>query len=134
MLEQELKQLLTEQYQIPWHRFLKWIVGHTISTDKDGNTIYWARDIEAFILNYTILTNRMNHMANISKTLAEQFYKEYTTLLQPYKHLVKEVMRCNNLDEMGALVKISSTSAYQSMYGKAFYMSAVYEVFNENNK
>lgn len=45
---------------------------------------------------------------------AKAFFKEqYKEKLQPYTHILKEVMKANNLKEIPALLKISKTQHYQ---------------------
>ena len=52
MYEHEVKAKL-EALQLSWADFCKWIVGHTLSNDATGQTIYWHCDIQDFIVEMT---------------------------------------------------------------------------------
>jgi hypothetical protein len=44
---------------------------------------------------------------------AKRFYRDtYKQELEPYTHIIKEVMKANDLEEIPALLKISATSIY----------------------
>lgn len=61
---------------------------------------------------------------------AKNFFKEqYKEKLQPYSHILKQVMKSNNLEEIPALLKISSTEHYQENgLAQMMYMAAVVEL------
>lgn len=61
---------------------------------------------------------------------AKAFFKEqYKEKLQPYTHILKEVMKANNLEEIPALLKISKTQHYQENgMAQMMYMAAVVEL------
>ena len=61
---------------------------------------------------------------------AKSFFKEeYKTKLQPFTHIVKEVMKANNLEEIPALLRISKTSTYQEDgMAQMMFMAAVVEL------
>ena len=46
MKERELKAMLGPQR---WKEFLKFMRGQTVALDKDGNSDYYAHDIEKFL-------------------------------------------------------------------------------------
>lgn len=61
---------------------------------------------------------------------AKVFFKgEYKEKLQPYSHILKEVMKANNLKEIPALLKISKMQHYQENgMAQLMYMAAVVEL------
>lgn len=61
---------------------------------------------------------------------AKRFFKEeYKAKLEPYTHILKAVMKANNLDEIPALLKISKTHTYQeNAMGQMMFMAAVVEL------
>lgn len=61
---------------------------------------------------------------------AKAFLKEqFNEKLQPYTHIIKEVMKANNLDTIPALLKISKTQHYQENgFAQMMYMAAVVEL------
>jgi hypothetical protein len=61
---------------------------------------------------------------------AKAFFKEqYKEKLQPYTHILKQVMKANNLEEIPALLKISQTEHYQENgMAQMMYMAAVVEL------
>lgn len=61
---------------------------------------------------------------------AKRFFKEeYKTRLEPYTHIVKSVMKANNLEEIPALLKISQTETYQENgMAQMMFMAAVVEL------
>lgn len=61
---------------------------------------------------------------------AKAFFKEqYKEKLLPYTHVLKEVMKSNNLTEISALLKISKTNHYQENgMAQMMYMAAVVEL------
>jgi hypothetical protein len=61
---------------------------------------------------------------------AKAFFKDaYKEKLQPYTHIIKEVMKANNLEEIPALLKISQTEHYQENgMAQMMYMAAVVEM------
>lgn len=63
---------------------------------------------------------------------AKAFFKEqFKEKLQPYTHIIKEVMKSNNLYEMPALLKISKTQHYQENgFAQMMYMAAVVELIS----
>jgi len=45
---------------------------------------------------------------------AKRFFREeYAERLKPYIHIIKEVMKANQLDELEAILRISKTETYQ---------------------
>lgn len=62
------------------------------------------------------------------------FREEYKTKLEPYTHILKEVMKANNLEEIPALLRISQTHTYQeSSMAQMMFMSAVVELIEPQN-
>lgn len=61
---------------------------------------------------------------------AKRFFKEeYKTRLEPYTHIVKQVMKANNIEEIPALLKISKTETYQENgMAQMMFMAAVVEL------
>lgn len=61
---------------------------------------------------------------------AKSFFKEkFKEKLQPYTHIIKEVMKANNLEEIPALLKISKAQHYQENgFAQMMYMAAVVEL------
>ena len=61
---------------------------------------------------------------------AKAFFKDqYKEKLKPYTHILKEVMKANNLKEIPALLKICETQHYQeSGMVQMMYMAAVVEL------
>jgi len=64
------------------------------------------------------------------RDIAKRFFKdEYKTKLEPYTHIIKAVMKANNLEEIPALLKISQTETYQeNPMGQMLFMAAVVEL------
>ena len=64
------------------------------------------------------------------RDIAKRFFKDdYKERLQPYTHILKEVMKANNLEELPALLKISKTEHYQgNPMAQMMYMAAVVEL------
>ncbi len=48
MNEAQVKERISK-FKLEWADFLAWIVGQTITRDKDGNDLYYAHDVERFI-------------------------------------------------------------------------------------
>jgi hypothetical protein len=48
MIEAEVKALL-DKHGLLWSDFMKWMIGKTMSSDKQGRTIYWTGDVQRFI-------------------------------------------------------------------------------------
>ena len=61
---------------------------------------------------------------------AKSFFRdEYKSKLEPYIHIVKEVMKANNLEEIPALLKISKTNMFQDNgMAQMMFMAAVVEL------
>jgi hypothetical protein len=61
---------------------------------------------------------------------AKRFFgQEYKKKLEPYTHIIKAVMKANNLEEIQALFKISQTETYQeNPMGQMMFMAAVVEL------
>ena len=61
---------------------------------------------------------------------AKRFFKaEYKAKLEPYTHIIKAVMKANNLEEIPALLKVSQTHTYQdNAMGQMMFMAAVVEL------
>mgnify|MGYP006921373652 CR=1 FL=1 len=61
---------------------------------------------------------------------AKIFFKErYKDKLEPYTHILKEVMKANSLKEIPALLLISKTNHYQENgMAQMMYMAAVVEL------
>lgn len=61
---------------------------------------------------------------------AKSFFKEkFKEKLQPYTHIIQEVMKANNLEEIPALLKISKAQHYQENgFAQMMYMAAVVEL------
>ena len=81
------------------------------------------------------LKNIMNKVQMAAKlyecrdTAKRFFKKEYKTRLEPYTHIVKQVMKANNLEEIPALLKISQTETYQENgMAQMMFMAAVVEL------
>jgi len=66
-------------------------------------------------------------------TAKSLFKEEYKTKLQPYTHIVKEVMKANKLEVIPALLKISKTATYQdSGIAQMMFMAAVVELIEQH--
>ena len=67
---------------------------------------------------------------------AKRFFRdEYSEKLQPYTHIVKEVMKANNLEELPALLKISGTLSFQeNPMAAMMFMAAVVELIEPSNE
>ncbi len=65
---------------------------------------------------------------------ARKFFKDdYKTKLEPYTHIVKQVMIANNLKEIPALLKISETQTYQeNPMGQMMFIAAAVELMEPN--
>jgi len=69
---------------------------------------------------------KFNECKNIAKAFFMEQYKEE---LKPYTHILKEVMKNNNLEVIPALLKITSTEHYQeNVRAQMMYMAAVAEL------
>lgn len=54
---------------------------------------------------------------------------EYKERLMPYTHIIKEVMKSNNLEEIPALLAISGTDHYkENSRAQMMYMAALVEL------
>lgn len=64
------------------------------------------------------------------RNAAKKFFKEqYFEKLQPYTHILKEVMKSNNLEEIPALLKITKTNMFQdNEMAQMMFMAAVVEL------
>ena len=63
------------------------------------------------------------------------FREEYKIKLEPYAHILKEVMKANNLEAIPALLKISQTHTYQeSGMAQMMFMAAVVELIEPQNQ
>lgn len=72
------------------------------------------------------MASKLYECRDAAKSLFEQEYKER---LKPYTHILKEVMKSNNLTEISALLKISKTTHYQENgIAQMMYMAAVVEL------
>ncbi len=84
--------------------------------------------------------NKMEQQIKIAAKLykcrdtAKSFFREqYKEKLQPYTHILREVMKANNLEEIPALLKVSETHHYQeSGMAQMMYMAAVVELIEPN--
>lgn len=62
-------------------------------------------------------------------TAKEFFKKEYPEKIEPYKNLIKAVMKKNNIEEIPALLEISKTEGYQiNGMVQMLFMAAVVEL------
>ena len=61
---------------------------------------------------------------------AKSFFKDqYKEKLVPYTHIIKEVMKSNNLEEIPALLAISGTDHYkENGMAQMMYMAALVEL------
>ena len=61
---------------------------------------------------------------------AKLFFKDdYKEMLQPYLHILKQVMKANNIGELPALLRVSKTEHYQeNPMAQMMYMAAVVEL------
>lgn len=61
---------------------------------------------------------------------AKQFFRDkYKERLNPYTHILKEVMKANNLDEIQALLIVSETQTYQEDgFRQMMFLAAVVEL------
>ena len=48
MGEQEVKNLLKEK-GLSWEEFAEWMIGQTVSSDENGNIIYYTHDVMDFV-------------------------------------------------------------------------------------
>jgi uncharacterized membrane protein len=72
------------------------------------------------------MASKLYECRDAAKSLLEKDYKER---LKPYTHILKEVMKSNNLTEISALLKISKTTHYQENgMTQMMYMAAVVEL------
>lgn len=69
---------------------------------------------------------------------AKRFLREkYEAKIQPYKHIIKEVMKSNNVEELKDLLIIGDTQAYQeNPFAQMMFMAAVVELIepSKDNK
>lgn len=70
------------------------------------------------------------------RDVAKRFFKEeYSSRLQPYIHIIKEVMVKHNINELEALLIISKTHAYQdSGMAQMLFMAGVVELIEPTGK
>jgi hypothetical protein len=60
---------------------------------------------------------------------AKRFYKEeYAEQIEPFKLLILEVMKSNNIKAIPALIKISKTELYDNGMAQMLFMSATYDL------
>lgn len=48
MTEQQVKDEL-DKHNLSWDSFSRWMVGQTITEDKNGNVLYFPHDVERYI-------------------------------------------------------------------------------------
>lgn len=64
-----------------------------------------------------------------AKSLAKIKKANYKEMLEPYTHIIKQVMAANTLEELPALLKISKTHTYQdSGMAQLLFMAATVEL------
>jgi hypothetical protein len=77
-------------------------------------------------MNQIQMAAKLYECRDAAKVFLKEEYKER---LQPYTHILKEVMKANNLEEIPALLKISKTIHYQENgMAQMMYMAAVVEL------
>lgn len=66
------------------------------------------------------------------RDIAKKLYnEEYKVKLEPYTHIVKAVMKANNVEEIPALLKISKTEIYQeNSISQMMFCAAVTELLD----
>lgn len=57
---------------------------------------------------------------------------EYAERIAPYKHILKQVMKSNSVDEINAVLMISKTAHFQeSQFSQMMYMALLYDCLEE---
>lgn len=86
----------------------------------------------------TFKTERMNPIQIVAKlyncrdTAKRYLREEYEVKIQPYKHIIKEVMKSNNVDELEALLMVSDTKTYQeNKFGQMMFLAATVDLIEE---
>lgn len=78
------------------------------------------------------MENQIKAAAKLYKcrdTAKSFFGDKYKEKVEPYKHILKQVMEANNLEEIPALLKISESEHYQQNgMAQMMYMAAVVEL------
>jgi len=67
---------------------------------------------------------------------AKRFFREeYAEKLKPYIAIIKAVMKANELDELGAILRISKTETYQENgMGQMMFMAAAVELMEPSDE
>lgn len=64
-------------------------------------------------MNTIQIAAKLYECRDAAKSLAKMQNKEFKEIVTPYIHILKEVMKMNNLEAIPALLKISETNTYQ---------------------
>lgn len=69
-----------------------------------------------------------------TREICKNFFQEkYKEKIEPYKDIIKQVMKANKLDEIPALLKVSETEVFnQSEINSILFISATVEIIEEN--
>jgi hypothetical protein len=71
---------------------------------------------------------RMYECRDSAKSLAKMRGEDFKEMLEPYTHILTQVIKANKLEPIPALLKISQTSVYQnSGMAQMLFMAALTE-------
>ena len=80
------------------------------------------------------MASKLYECRDTAKALAKMQERNYTEMLAPYTHIIKQVMSANGLDELQALLRISKTKTYEENgMAQLLYMAAVVEIIEPSN-
>lgn len=69
---------------------------------------------------------------NCRDTAKRFLREEYEVKIQPYKHIIKEVMKSNNVEELKALLIIGDTQTYQeNPFAQMMFLAATVDLIEE---
>lgn len=60
------------------------------------------------------LAAKLYESRDAAKSLAKLKNVDFKQMIEPHTHIIEQVMKCNDLDVLPAILKISKTNAYNS--------------------
>lgn len=100
MNEKEVKDYL-EQRGLSWDRFRNWIIGQTVSSDKEGNTIFLTGDVKNYVkemysdLSFSGIVNLVQDDEILKKKVLNTLVDLYVEADNKRKKLELEIRRAD---------------------------------------
>lgn len=70
-----------------------------------------------------------------NKIVKSFFRDEYPEKIKPYKHIINETIKANNIEALPALLKISETEMFKdNEFSQIFFFSATVDIIYESSK